>query len=121
MAKSNSPLRSLVLNVAILAGFWLLGFAIVQVSQRTGIVWLAGTGQFAAAILGLLAAMRFNARFAAPLLLVFAVFSFAELSIHTTFGLRALQGGPRHFAVLIAATLGVITGSRFMRPLPAAS
>jgi len=44
-----------------------------------------------------------------------AAFSASELAIHLTYGVRAAQGAPTHFAVMGAGVLGVALGALLMR------
>ena len=113
MPRENRPygLRSLAMDAAVLALFWLLGFALVQAAQRLTNPWPAGDiGLLIAAAVSLGIAVRLRAMVAALLTAGFAAFTLAEISIHALFGIRAAQGGPTHFAVLAAALIGVSLG-----------
>lgn len=114
MAREHRPygLKSLAIDVALLAFFWLLGFVLVQAAQRLTNPWPASDiGLLIAEVVSFVIAFRFRAVVAAFLLASFSAFTLAELAIHALFGIRAAQGGPTHFAVLTAAFLGVAFGA----------
>ena len=50
----------------------------------------------------------------------FVAFQAAELAMHVIYGIRAVQGGPTHFTVMIAGILGVAIGMRTGRKSDAA-
>ena len=70
----------------------------------------------AAEVAGLVAAIIFRVRFAAYVLGAFAAFSAAELTLHAIYGIRCVQSGPTHYAVLLAATLGIAIGALVRLP-----
>jgi hypothetical protein len=63
--------------------------------------------------------MRLRAPIAALFLAGQVVFSSAELILHAIYGIRAVQGGPTHLAVMASATFGVFHG-RAARAAPLA-
>jgi hypothetical protein len=114
MARESRPygLKTLAIDAAVLALFWLFGFALVQAAQRLTNPWPASDiGQLIAEVVAFGVALRFRARIAAFLTASFSAFTLAELAIHGIFGIRAAQGGPTHFAVLTAAFIGVALGA----------
>jgi hypothetical protein len=103
-------------HLLALAIVWTVGFAFVQVGQRALGGWLAAEiGQLLACVLGVGIALRMRAPVVAYLLAAMAAFSASELAIHLTYGNRAAQGAPTHFAVMGAGVLGVALGALLMR------
>jgi hypothetical protein len=103
-------------HLLALAIFWIVGFAFVQVGQRALGAWPAAEiGQLLACVLGVVIALRMRAPVVAYLLAAMAAFSASELTIHLTYGIRAAQGAPTHFAVMGAGVLGVALGALLMR------
>jgi hypothetical protein len=97
--------------------FWIVGFAFVQVGQRALGSWPAAEiGQLLACVLGVVIALRMRAPGVSYLLAAMAAFTTSELAIHLTYGIRAAQGAPTHFAVMGAGVLGVALGALLMRP-----
>jgi len=70
----------------------------------------------AAEVAGLVAAIALRARFAAYILGAAAAFSAAELTLHAIYGICTVQSGPTHFAVLLAAALGIAMGALVRTP-----
>jgi hypothetical protein len=99
--------------------FWIVGFAFVQVGQRALGSWSAAEiGQVLACVLGVVIALCMRAPGVAYLLAAMAAFTTSELAIHLTYGIRAAQGAPTHFAVMGAGILGVALGALLMRRVP---
>ncbi len=95
---------------------WIVGFAFVQVGQRALGGWPAAEiGQLLGCVLGVVIALRMRAPVVAYLVAAMAAFSASELAIHLTYGIRAAQGAPTHFAVMGAGVLGVALGALLMR------
>ena len=102
--------------VGVLAVTWTLGFAFVQFGQRALGGWPASEiGELLACIAGTTLAIALRARLAAYLCAAMVAFSAAELIIHGVYGLRAAQGAPTHFAVMLAAMLAVVSGATLAR------
>jgi len=99
-----------------LAIFWIVGFVFVQVGQRSLGGWPAAEfGQLLACVLAVVIALRLCAPVVAFLLAAMAAFSASEVAIHLTYGIRAAQGAPTHFAVMGAGVIGVALGALLMR------
>lgn len=102
----------IVRNVLVLAAFWLISFGLMQIAQRLFTAWQAAEiAQILGCGAGVFLAMRLRAPVAALLLAGQAAFSLSEFAMHSTYSIRAVQGAPTHFAVMIAATLGVVFGA----------
>ena len=63
-----------------------------------------------ACALGVFLAFRLRVKFIAYVLAGQLAFSLSELVLHSIYGIRAVQGGPVHFAVMAAGTIGVALG-----------
>ena len=95
----------------VLALFWLTGFALVQFGQRVFGGWVVSqVGEVLACLLGVFLAFRMRVKFIAYVLAGQLAFSLSELTLHSIYGNRSVQGGPTHFAVMLAGTLGVVLG-----------
>jgi hypothetical protein len=91
--------------------FWFIGLGLVQLGERALGGWPASeAGQLVACIFGVAIALALRARTAAYLIAGFAAFTAAELAIHLSYGIRAAQGAPTHFAVMAAGVTGVVLG-----------
>ena len=102
---------SVVMNVFAFIVFWLIGFFLVQYAERVLHGWPATSlMEVAACSVGVIIALRLRARFTAFILVGQLAFLFAELAMHSIFGIRTVQSGPTHLAVMAAATLGVAFG-----------
>ena len=109
---------ALVRNLIAGAVFLGAGFALVQLAQRVNGDWrLAAIAEGCAAAIGLLVAFRLRAYVCLYLVAGQAVFVVAELVIHSVYGIRAAQGAPTHFAVMLAGTAGVLLGVFLSRRL----
>ncbi len=110
-------MRVTIRNVAILALAYAAMFLATQAVQALHGDWKAiDSVMLASELAGLVAALAFRARFAAYLLGAFAAFGAAELTLHAIYGIRAVQSGPTHFAVLLAALLGIAMGAFVRTP-----
>jgi len=106
--------QAVVANVATAVLFWLLTFFLTRFAQRIG--WQAmEVTILVSCVLGVGLARVLRARVVAMGLLGFVAWQTAELSMHLLFGNQAVQGGPTHFAVMIAGLLGAVLGWRFGR------
>jgi hypothetical protein len=102
---------SVVMNVFAFVAFWLISFALIQFAERLLNGWPAsGLMQVAALAVGVIIALRMRARVTAFFLAGFLAFACAEFTLHSIFGIRTVQGGPTHFAVMAAGILGVGLG-----------
>jgi hypothetical protein len=107
----------------VLALFWLTGFTLVQFGQRMFGGWaISQIGEVLACVLGVFLALRMRVNFIAYVLAGQLAFTLSELALHSIYGNPSVQGGPTHFAVMIAGTLGVALGwflrSRGQNPTP---
>mgnify|MGYP000919504445 CR=1 FL=1 len=104
-------LTQLGLAILVLAVFWLTGYALVRISDRLLGGWPASqVGILIACGIGIYLAFRLHVRPVAYLLAGQLAFGVAELCLHSIYGIRSVQGGPTHFAVMLAGTLGVLFG-----------
>lgn len=106
-----SGMVTVALNVVAVAAFWLAGLGLFRMARQIDAGWeMAAVAQVVTCAAGLAIAFRLRAW----LCLYFAAgqlaFSLAEAAIHAIYGIRAAQGAPTHFAVMLAATLGVAFG-----------
>ena len=103
---------SLGRHVVAFVTFWVIGFALVQFGERVLGGWPASeVGQFLACVLGVGISLRVRAPVVAYFLAAMAAFSASELAIHLSYGIRAVQGAPTHFAVMGSGILGVALGA----------
>jgi len=104
-------------NIAVLVLSYVVMFLTTQAVVALDGGWkVIDSVGLAAEVAGLVAAIALRARFAAYLLGAFSAFSAAELTLHAIFGIRAVQSGPTHFAVLLAALLGIAMGALVRTP-----
>jgi hypothetical protein len=117
-ARMMSAGVSVVRNVIAAAVFLGAGFALVQLAQRVHGDWrLAAFAEVVASAIGLIVAFRLRAYPCLYLVAGQTVFVLAELVIHSVYGIRAAQGAPTHFAVMLAGTAGVLLGALLSRRL----
>ena len=112
-AVPRSSFDSFVLNVVSLVAWWMLlglwirtrfpdGFPGGRSEWRIGEVTI-----LAGCLLGAFAAIAIRRTGAADVLAGFVAFGAVEFAFHLQFGIRAVQGGPAHFADMTAGILGV--------------
>lgn len=110
-SKDSELIKTVFKAVLVIAIFWLSGFILVQFGQRVWGGWaVSETGEVLACAFGVLLAFRLRVKFVAYVLAGQVAFSFSELALHSIYGNRSVQGGPTHFAVMLAGTLGVVLG-----------
>lgn len=98
-------------GVLVLALSWLTAFALIRLGDRVFGGWAASdVGVSLACAFGVYLALRLRVRLVAYVLAGQLAFVAAELSLHSIYGIRSVQGGPTHFAVMLAGTLGVALG-----------
>jgi len=98
-------------GVLVVAFFWLTGFVLVQFGQRVFGGWAASQiGEVLACALGVFFAFRMRVKLIGYVLAGQLAFAVSELALHSIYGNRSVQGGPTHFAVMLAGTLGVLLG-----------
>ena len=105
----------------VLAVFWLTAYALVRISDHLLGGWPASqVGILIACGIGIYLSLRLHVRPVAYLLAGQLAFGVAELCLHSVYGIRSVQGGPTHIAVMLAGTLGVLFGWYLgRRPAPA--
>ncbi|HET8798930.1 MAG TPA: hypothetical protein VFO89_14650 [Thermoanaerobaculia bacterium] len=98
-------------NLAVVLFFLLVLLVGNVLSGRITTHWVAySISAVIASVLALAAAVRVNARWAAPLMAVNVGYSVTGLIIYSVFGHQAAQGAPTHIAVMLAAAIGVVLG-----------
>lgn len=108
--------RADVLTVSVTAAllFWVLTFVLTRFAVASG--WQAmELTILASTLIGAGIARSMHARLVAVGLLGLAAFQSAEFVMHSIAGIQAVQGGPTHWAVMIAGVLGALLGARFER------
>jgi hypothetical protein len=99
------------INLAVLAGFWVLSFALVQLARLVSDHWISSAIAIAAAAgVGIVVSRRVDARLAQVLLLGVVAWMLAEAAAHVAFGIRSVQGGETHLTVMTASILGALLG-----------
>jgi hypothetical protein len=116
MSQHRFEVVNAILRGAFVIGvFWTTAFVIVQFGQRVAGGWAVGQlGEVLACALGVFLALRFNVKPVAYVLAGQLAFTVSELALHSVFGNGSVQGGPTHFAVMLAGTIGVALGA-FLR------
>ncbi|HYI09474.1 MAG TPA: hypothetical protein VEK57_10425 [Thermoanaerobaculia bacterium] len=103
---------SMLLNVAAFAAFWIVSFLLIQIAERLLGGWpVTSFAQIAGCAIGVILAIRLEARIMAYFLAGMGAYSISELLIHSVYGIRSAQGAPTHFAVMGAAVLGIMFGA----------
>ena len=101
----QTAVDAVVSNVIAVTLFWTFAFLLTRVAISIG--WQAiDTAILIACVVGIGIARRLRARPAEIAMMGFTAFQAAELAMHLIFGIRTVQGGPTHFAVMIAGILG---------------
>jgi len=107
----SALLTTFGLAILVLAVFWLSAYVFVRISDRLLGGWPASQlGILIACGIGIYLSLRLRVRPVAYLLAGQFAFGAAELCLHSIYGIRSVQGGPTHFAVMLAGTLGVLFG-----------
>src|SRR5947208_7957803 len=115
MNSQRAVARSILKGALVLAVFWISAFILVQFGQRVAGGWaVSQLGEVLACALGVFLALRLNVKPLAYVLAGQLAFTVSELALHSIFGNRSVQGGPTHFAVMLAGTIGVALGA-FLR------
>lgn len=111
-AHPRSAELTAVANVATFGAFWgALGVA-TWLSRSAGFEWeLDAALRIAVNVAGVSLAHRLRARPVGFVLATTAIAQLAEYAIHLVYGLDSAQGAATHFAVLLAAGLGVAIAS----------
>lgn len=118
----QAPLRSLhpfVLNLLALTAWWSIASTLVPVARRASSEWPSiPVSLLLACTIGIPIALWLSARVTAYFLAGQVAFFAVELAMHSYFGIASVQGGPTHFAVMGAGTLGVILGTLIQSGAP---
>jgi hypothetical protein len=105
-------------NVLVLAAAYAALFLTIRMAEKLSPGWMledvASVGVLLAA---LAAAVVLRTRPAAYVTAAFAAFEVSELVFHSLYGIRSVQSGPVHFAVLAAGAMGIALGA-FIRSDP---
>lgn len=113
---ASTPTASVVRSAGLLVLFWIVAFALVQLTQRVFAVGQFGElAQLLAAIGVLFIARRMDAKPAIYVLIVVTAFSGAELLAHLVYGIDDVQGGPTHIAVFASAAIALLLGALLTR------
>ncbi|HEV7487963.1 MAG TPA: hypothetical protein VGQ65_20010 [Thermoanaerobaculia bacterium] len=115
MNSHRSVLHAVLKGALVLAVYWMTAFVLVQFGQRVAGGWaFSQLGEVLAGAVGVFLALRLNVKPVAYVLGGLLAFSVSELVLHSIFGNRSVQGGPTHFAVMLAGILGIALGA-FLR------
>jgi hypothetical protein len=112
-ATRRSSFDSFVLNAVTLVAWWVMLTLWIRTWFPEGLGskpgdWRVGEITIlAACALGTVAALAIRRTGAAYVLAGFVAFGAVEFAFHLQFGIRAVQGGPAHFADMTAGILGV--------------
>jgi hypothetical protein len=112
-ATRRSSFDSFVLNAVTLVAWWVMLTLWIRTWFPNGLGsepgdWRVGEITIlAACALGTVAALAIRRTGAAYVLAGFVAFGAVEFAFHLQFGIRAVQGGPAHFADMTAGILGV--------------
>jgi hypothetical protein len=98
---------AVVSNAIAAAVSWVSIFLLTRIAMGLG--WQGiESGILLGCVLGVGIARKLHARVIEMGLMGMVAFQAAELAMHLLFGIRAVQSGPTHFAVMIAGVLGVV-------------
>jgi hypothetical protein len=113
-----SPMwKDVTINALAFAIFWMVLSAFSRTSALLGLDWPANhAGNIIANLLGVGVALRLRARVTAVLLGVTAAAQLAAYVMHLLFGIGTVQGGPTHWALMLAGLLGIALGAVLARP-----
>src|SRR3954453_7625745 len=104
-------LTAVLRGALVLVVFWVTAFILVQFGERVTGGWaVSEVGEVLACALGVFLALRLRVKPVAYVLAGQLAFTVSELALHSIYGIRSVQSGPTHFAVMLAGTLGVALG-----------
>ena len=112
-----SPTRSIIdrvgMNVIAFGAFMALASLLMRTNYAIiGTNWVSQAGAMLVAnLLGVAIARRLNARVTTLVLSVTAISQVAEFALHLVYGIKSVQSGPTHMAVILASLLGVAVGA----------
>jgi hypothetical protein len=114
-ASGRTVAEEALVNVGVFAAFFgALGLA-SRFTRLVGGDWPLHAGLFVAINVAAVAlARRYRARPVMYALAVTAIAQAVEYAMHLTFGIRAVQGGPTHWAVMVATAVAMF-GARLLR------
>lgn len=107
--KQRSAIEAVGANVLAAVIFWLGLTVLARIGRGFGWQGIDIT-ILISCMLGVAVARSVRARVTEIALIGMAAFQAAELAMHLLFGIRAVQGGPTHFAVMIAGIVGAAAG-----------
>ena len=111
-SRPSSKWRYLTINALAFAIFWVVLSVFSRTSASLGLDWPANhAGNIIANLLGVGVAVRLRARVAAVILGVIAAAELAAYVMHLLFGIGTVQGGPTHWALMLAGLLGIALGA----------
>jgi len=116
----QSTPKAVLINFGILAATWMICVALVQVAARISLSGLMAQFALPAGFaIGLAAAWRYQAKVAAVVIGASLVSTLSETVMRVIWGSTSVQGRATHFAVLGAATMGLLLGFVLSRTRPA--
>jgi hypothetical protein len=108
--------KAVTINVLAFAVFWVVLSAFSRVSAALGLDWPANhVGNVLANLVGVGVALRLRARVTGVVLGVTAAAQLAGYVMHLIFGIQTVQGGPTHWALMLAGLLGIALGAVLTR------
>ena len=117
MGRPRSMWKDVTINALAFAIFWVVLSAFSRTSALLGLDWPANhAGNIIANLLGVGVALRLRARVTAVILGVTAASQLAAYVMHLLFGIGTVQGGPTHWALMLAGLLGIALGAMVARP-----
>lgn len=107
----SDQVKAVLRGVLAIAIFWLAALLLSRLGQYVFGGWAANeVGRVLACALGVFLALRLRVKLVAYVLAGQLAFCASELLLHSIFGVRSVQGGATHFAVMLAGILGVVLG-----------
>ncbi|HEV7427970.1 MAG TPA: hypothetical protein VGQ46_16560 [Thermoanaerobaculia bacterium] len=111
MNSQRAVVSAVLKGALVLVVFWISALILVQFGERVAGGWaVSELGEVLACALGVFLALRLHVKPVAYVLAGQLAFTVSELALHSIYGIACVQGGPTHFAVMLAGTLGVALG-----------
>jgi hypothetical protein len=115
-AEPMSLWTALTTNVVAFAAFYAVLTAVMRLSRPLDLGWPAQVAlMIAVNLFGVGVALRLRARVTTLVLGVTAAAQLAGYVMHLVFGIKTVQGGPTHWALMLAALLGIAFGAVMTR------
>ena len=109
---SKGLVRAAAANFAVVAGTWLVAFALVQAARPAADYWfVTPVAILLAGSAGIIVALRLHTSVALFVILAAEAWIASTLAAHAIWGIRSVQGGPTHLTIGAAAMLGVVLGA----------